>query len=154
MILFSILRSPNQMPALRKAGADGILLGIKGLSYRIDTFTSEEAILIFQEAKLIGLDVYLSLNRLLDEDDCETALTFINQIAYVGFGGIYFQDLAYIDFCKGKSINLIYAPEAIITSSKEVEALCSNSIDRVMAAKELTTPVRARGRHRVRAHTR
>jgi putative protease len=138
MKLLSILRSPNQLGFLQKAGADGILLGIEGLSYRIANYSTETAAVIQREAKSLGLDVFLYLNRLLDEDEIEIAQAWIKESDLSGFSGIYFQDLAYVAFLKDYDIPLIYAPEAIITNSKEVEVLVSCGIDRVMIAKELT----------------
>lgn len=138
MKLLSILRSPDQLTALHRAGADGIILGIKGLSYRIPTYSIDQAMDILQNATLLKMDVFLSLNRLLDEDEIQSAKIFIESLQPKSFTGIYFQDLAYVTLCEGKDLQLIYAPEAIITNSKEVEALCACGIDRIMAAKELT----------------
>ena len=126
MKLLSILRTPDQLTFLQKAGADGILLGIEDLSYRIPTYSVDQAVDIQCKAKALGLDVFLYLNRLLDEDEIEGAKSQLMNLDPSLYSGIYFQDLAYAEFCKGNNIPLIYAPEAIITSSKEVEVLCSN----------------------------
>lgn len=138
MKLISILRSSDQVVVLHRAGADGILLGINDLSYRIPTYSFDQANSILQQATLLNMEVFLALNRLLDEDEIQMAKAFIDALQPASFTGIYFQDLAYVRFCEGKDVQLIYAPEAIITNSKEVEALCSCGIDRIMAAKELT----------------
>jgi U32 family peptidase len=136
--LLSILRSPDQLPLLKEAGCDGILVGIEGLSYRIETYTLDLATDIQCQAKALGLNVFLCLNRLLDEDEIGPAKEQVENLLQLSFDGIYFQDLAYVHFCSGKNIPLIYAPEAIITNKAEVEVLCSNGIDRVLVAKELT----------------
>lgn len=138
MKLFSILRSPDQLAALHEAGADGILLGIEGLSYRMMNASFDSANTIRIEAKSLGLDVFLFLNRLLDEDEIDEVKTFLKKHDLSCFDGIYFQDLAYVDLLKDTDIPLIYAPEAIITSSREVASLVSCGIDRVQIAKELT----------------
>ncbi len=138
MKLLSILRSFDQLPALHSAGADGIIIGIQDLSYRIKTYSIDEVKDILQQASLLKMDVFLSLNRLLDEDEIQSAKVFVDGLPQNSFTGIYFQDLAYVDLCEGKGLQLIYAPEAIITNSKEVEALCTCGIDRIMAAKELS----------------
>jgi len=138
MKLFSILRSQNQLAALYEAGADGIILGIEGLSYRITTYSIDTADIIRREAELLGLDVFLFLNRLLDENEANETKAFLKKQDLCVFSGIYFQDLAYVDLLKDIHIPLIYAPEAIITSSQEAAVLCSCGIDRVLLAKELT----------------
>ncbi|MGB7595363.1 MAG: U32 family peptidase [Erysipelotrichaceae bacterium] len=138
MKCFSILRSFNQLAALHEAGADGILLGIEGLSYRMANYPFETAITIRQEAVSLGLDVFLFLNRLLDEDEIDEVKVFLKKHDLSCFDGIYFQDLAYVELLKDIDIPLIYAPEAIITSSQEVASLVSCGIDRVLIAKELT----------------
>jgi collagenase-like PrtC family protease len=138
MRLISILRSHDQLSKLKSAGADGILLGIEGLSYRTPIYSFDETIDILNQAKAMGMAVYLQLNRLLDEDETLTARVFIDRIAQYGFDGIFFQDLAYVSFCEKTDLKLICAPEAIITNAKEVDALCANGIDHVMLAKELT----------------
>jgi collagenase-like PrtC family protease len=138
MRLISILRSHDQLSKLKSAGANGILLGIDGLSYRTPIYSFDETIDILNQAKAMRMAVYLQLNRLLDEDETLTARVFIDRIAPYGFDGIFFQDLAYVSFCEKTDLKLIYAPEAIITNAKEVDALCANGIDHVMLAKELT----------------
>lgn len=118
-----------------------IIVGMNQFSDRFNRYFSYfELDEIIKQAKALSIDVYVSVNAMIQEDELELLEKHLLMLKQKDIKGIYFNDFAVYNIAYENDMlsKLIYIPDTLITNSLDALFLLKQGIKSVVAAKELT----------------
>lgn len=124
------------------AGADAVYLGGEKYGARAyaDNFTEEEIIMAIRYAHIFGKKVYLTINTLMKEEECDALFDYILPLYENGLDGVIVQDIGAFFVLKEvfPSLELHASTQMTLTSSYGISYLKEKGASRVVPARELT----------------
>lgn len=124
------------------AGADAVYLGGEKYGARAyaDNFTEEEIISAIRYAHILGRKVYLTINTLMKEDECDALFAYILPLYENGLDGAIVQDIGAFTLLKEAfpSLELHASTQMTLTSSYGISYLKEIGASRVVPARELS----------------
>ena len=129
--IVSLLNS-GLTPAALQGLADGVILG--------SLFSRYDDLSLYQEARKNGLQVYISIDQMIYEEDLELLRSYLSVIKTKEIAGVYFSDLAVLNEAKalGMQDMLIYDPLTLLTNSLDTVFFLKQGVQSCVLARELT----------------
>ena len=126
------LLNNNLTPADLKGLADGVILG--------SLFSRYDDLHLYKEARENGLEVYISIDQMIYEEDLELLRTYLSVIRTKEVAGVYFSDLAVLREAKAMGMQdlLIYDPLTLLTNSLDTAFFLKQGVQSCVPARELT----------------
>lgn len=126
------LLNNNLTPAGLKGLADGVILG--------SLFSRYDDLHLYKEARENGLEVYISIDQMIYEEDLELLRTYLSVIRTKEVAGVYFSDLAVLKEAKAMGMEglLIYDPLTLLTNSLDTAFFLKQGVQSCVLARELT----------------
>ena len=133
------LKNKAYLKELVNYGIKGIITGSPAFSsrYKFDLHDLED---IDKECKALGLDLYISLDTMVEERDLTILNDYLEYIRTLNVKGIYYADLAVLEMAQAikLDLDLIYDPGSIMTNSLDASFYIKEGNKAVVAARELT----------------
>jgi putative protease len=132
----------NNLEAVKKAGADEVILALQDACWSLsDGFSIEEILSACITAHALGLHVSVLMNRLFDQEEKEEAEEKLQKILKGGVDAVFFCDPALLltaekMHAEGK---MIYRPETLLTSSEDAAWWLDQGLQAVMISPLLTS---------------
>ncbi len=140
MKLAVTLTEEASIKPLIDAGADVFILGIEGLTHRMNhTFDLKTLSNIVKQLKESGKEIYISINRIIHDEHIEILKHAIESIKDLELDGIIFTDLAVFMHAEKNDLTnkLIYAPETYSTHSYDIAFWRNENIKAVVLSREV-----------------
>ena len=126
---------------LKNAGASAVLIGTDFYSARaMSNLSIKDYPKAKQEAKRLGLSLYVLVNRMFVESELEALRSHLMFLKELDVDGIYYGDegVLYEAMELGIEQKLIYNPDTLLTNSSDVNYYLNEGIQFVSLAKEIT----------------
>ena len=139
MELLVTLKKIEYLKKLKEFGVKGVICGTPVFSSRF-FFNLEELKQIKQECVNNGLDLYVSIDTMIEEKDRLLLIEYLDFLKKLDVDGIYFSDLAVYSVAKDFGLEdlLIYDPTTLMTNSLDANFYLSLGISSVVLAREIT----------------
>lgn len=139
MELLVTLKNISYIKRFKDYGVFGVIAGTPVFSSRY-MFNLEELGIIKDECDRYNLDMYISIDTMIEEKDRALLYEYLEFIRDLDVKGIYFTDLAVVKVARDLKIDakLIYDPSTLITNSLDAYFYLSQGIDSVVAGREIT----------------
>lgn len=127
--------------AALKAGADAVYFGLESFNARSSAgnFTFAELKLISALAKHYKLDLYLTLNTLLSDQDFPEVVKLIVKIKDYHLKGVIIQDISLLPYLKKyPHLEIVASTQMSICNTKGVNDLEKEGFGQIVLARELT----------------
>ncbi len=130
---FSYLRK------LKDYDVSGVIVGSKYFSSRF-FYDLETLKKIALECIIYGLDLYISIDTLLEEKERALLEEYLEFLRFLRPKGIYFADLGVLRMLERLHFEAeyIYAPDTLLTNTLDTAFFLKRGVDRVVLARELT----------------
>lgn len=118
------LPSVNDLPDAVRAGADEVLMGVKGFACGASSMFDEKEIrTVLAEAESSHVRAALLINRLFHENELSSLSAFLKNLPE-GISHLYFSDPAVLEIAREENIPvpLVYTSDTLITSREDIEA--------------------------------
>ncbi len=136
--LISTLEKKEQIPLLKEAGADEVLIGVKGHTFSaMRLFEKEEIAGIAEACKAQGLSLSLLLNRLYTEDEQEAEAQIL-KIAEENGASVFFADPGLMKIGEDRNIRFVYHPDTMMTNRFDAAWWLENGASAVSISPLLT----------------
>lgn len=125
---------------LKKAGATGIIVGSANYSHRFAAYYNlDELAHLSKEVKKFNLTLYLSLNRIIHEEELSLLYDFLAQVHPL-VDGIYFNDLSILHYAKKLGINskCLFNPDTLMTNNLDCQFYLNQGLKGLVLSKEIT----------------
>lgn len=135
------IHSISNVKALKEAGYDALIVGIKGLSIRMETNIELKDLQDWKnECDKYGIKLYVNALKLFMEDEMEFVIDSLKVCKEIGIDGIYFSDEGVLWEAKmlGMENILIYQPETLVANHNDVQFYLEQGIQSVSLAHELS----------------
>lgn len=139
-MIITTIHEMDSIPALKQAGADGILIGIKGLSVCSANTVEIEALKDWKEICLANqMELYVNACKLMMDSDFDRCKDLIQTCKDLSIDGIYFSDEGLLYIAKEMGYTrLVYQPETLIANHRDVEFYLNQGCLAVSLAHELS----------------
>ena len=136
--------NPESFYAALRGGADAIFLGLKQFNARgrAKNFTNGQLVTILEETKKKNIQVYITLNTVIKNNEIPELLDYLNFLNQVGVNGVIIQDwgVFYIARTYFPKLVLHASTQMAIHNSTGANYAHKKGIERVVLARELTLP--------------
>lgn len=139
-MFITTIHKKSAIPLLKKAGADGIIVGIKNLSIRhVIELDLQELKEWKEECNHFGLELYVNALKLMMDSDLKEVESLIQTCIDLNIDGIYCADegLIYLAQKMGYK-SMIYQPETLITNHWDAQFYLDQGCKAVSLAHELS----------------
>jgi U32 family peptidase len=129
----------SMMSAL-KAGADSVYFGVEQLNMRArqtNNFTVEDLPKIVQICAEYGAKSYITLNTIIYDHDISLMRRIVDQAKESGITAVIASDLAVMNYCRKKGMELHISTQSNVTNIETVE-LYADYADVIVLSRELT----------------
>ena len=119
----------------------GIIIGQKDFSNRFNKYYNDQELnTIINTCNKYNLDIYLSINDIIHQNQLDKLDNYINKISKLPFKGIYFNDISIITLARKYNIlnKLIYNPDTLLTNYHDCNFHLNNGILAIQLSKEIT----------------
>lgn len=126
---------------LKQLGINGVIVGMEFFSDRFKHFFSyEELSIIVSKAKALNIDVFVSVNVMIEEDELYNLRKHLIKLLKFDLKGIYFNDFAVLQIAEELNFQnlLIYQADTLMTNAFDAQVLMQEGIQACVIAKELT----------------
>ncbi|QIA07904.1 peptidase U32 family protein [Draconibacterium halophilum] len=134
--------NPESFYAALRGGADAVYLGLKQFNARgrAKNFTNGQLVTILQEAKKKNIQVYITLNTVIKNNEIPELLDSLNFLNQVGVHGVIIQDWGVFYIARTYFPNLVLhaSTQMGIHNSTGANYAHKKGIERVVLARELT----------------
>lgn len=139
MELLVTLKKIEYLKKLKEFGVKGVICGTPIFSSCF-FFNLEELKQIKQECIENGLDLFISIDTMIEEKDRLLLIEYIDFLKQLDVKGIYFSDLAVYSVASdfGLKDRLIYDPTTLMTNSLDANFYLSLGIESIVVAREIT----------------
>lgn len=140
MFIVTVDKMEN-IPKLKEAGADAIILGVEGYSIRQKNQVSLQRIKEWKSAcEKAGIFLYVNFLKFFSEPEMEMLMTGLQVCKDEGVDGIYYGDegVYYLAEKLGIEHLLIYQPETLVTNAQDVQFYLDQGLQAVSLAHELS----------------
>lgn len=139
-MIITTIHEMDSIPALKQAGADVILIGIKGLSVCSANTVEIEALKDWKEICLANqMELYVNACKLMMDSDFDRCKDLIQTCKDLSIDGIYFSDEGLLYIAKEMGYTrLVYQPETLIANHHDVEFYLNQGCLAVSLAHELS----------------
>ena len=124
------------------AGADEIYMGLAGYGARryAENFTTEQFITALNDAHQVGVELSLTLNTLMSEQEIETVLPDLDRLVSAGLDSVIIQDWGVLRFLKRRYpyLSLHGSTQMGLGSAREVRFAAECGLTRVVLPRELS----------------
>lgn len=130
----------ESMMAGSKAGANSVYFGVEQLNMRArqtNNFGVEDLPEVARVCKEHNVKSYITLNTIIYDHDISLMRRIIDQAKEAGITAVIASDLAVMNYCRKKGMELHISTQSNITNIETVE-LYANYADVVVLARELT----------------
>lgn len=118
--------------------ADGIVVGIHGLSSRETSYLTLETLTeVVKITTALHKDLFLSFKPFIQSQKA-ALLSFIEHIKDFPISGLIVGDIGYYSLLKDYGFKLIYNPETLLTNSHDINLLKDYGIQGAFISKEIT----------------
>lgn len=132
----------NALKAAVENGADAVYLGGKEFNARrgANNFDRKQLLEALDYAHLKGVNIYVTVNILLSDQELRAAAEFIDFLYVSGADGIIVQDLGLAHFIKSnfKDMELHASTQMTIHNVESAQMLKNLNFDRIVLARELS----------------
>ena len=137
MEIVAIMRDKEFLSQYQRSGVDGVIVNSR-FSLK-NTFKEEELVPISQYCKSKNLKFFVCIDVLVNESELEELYHYLDYVNYLKPDGIYFADLAVLDYVKSNLFDcqLIYDPSTLNTNDIDVTFFLNQNVD-VVLGRELT----------------
>lgn len=140
----------EDLPGLKEAGADAVVMAVKGMSYSaMCPYSAEDTGELLSACEAQGLQLYLNMNALFRQGEVPQAARYLHMAAEAGVHGILFSDPMLLRAARqiGAEGRMIYHPMTLLTNSFDAawwmeQGLLSAVVSPVLTASEITGIVR------------
>ena len=136
--------NPESFYAALRGGADAIFLGLKQFNARgrAKNFTNGQLVTILEETKKKNIQVYITLNTVIKNNEIPELLDYLNFLNQVGVNGVIIQDWGVFYIARTYFPNLVLhaSTQMAIHNSTGANYAHKKGIERVVLARELTLP--------------
>ena len=140
-MILSTLHEIKNIPRLKEAGVDAVIIGLEDVSIRAcQTFSWDQLPMIKACCEQYQVKLYINALRFFMEDEIELVRRFLKLAKDLSIDGIYYGDEGLYQEAKtcGLADRLVYQPETLITNSMDIEFYCGLGIQSVSLAHECT----------------
>ena len=140
-MILSTLHEIKNIPRLKEAGVDAVIIGLEDLSIRAcQTFSWDQLPEIKACCERYQVKLYINALRFFMEDEIELVRRFLQLAQELSIDGIYYGDEGLYQEAKalGLTDRLVYQPETLITNSLDIAFYCGLGIQSVSLAHECT----------------
>jgi len=141
-LLLAPAGSPKALIAACAAGADAVYLGGREFGARkfASNFSDDELRDAVRYAHLRGIEVYVTVNTLITEQEMERALSYLLFLFSIGVDAVLIQDIGLLSYARR------YIPDLILHASTQMGVhnipgaryAAKNGCKRIVLARELT----------------
>lgn len=101
----------SEIEEYKKVGITNFLFPLKGYSIGYNSFNLDEL-------KNLDINVYLLINRVFENKDCDSFKNIINDLLFVN--GIFYEDIGVYHMLKDTGINLIWNQSHFVTNVRSI----------------------------------
>lgn len=128
--------------AALKAGADAIYLGADafGARHSAENFSDEVLAEVVNEAHILGVRVYLTVNTLVYEHEREKLTAFLDRMAALNLDAWILQDLGVLELVRQRypEVEIHASTQMAAQNLEDVSALLALGVRRVVLPREMT----------------
>lgn len=131
----------EEIPELRKAGADALLISTPFFSARgVIEFEVADLPSIKEACTIHDVKMFVQVNRFFMEEELEQVRQHLQYLKDIQVDGIYFGDEGVLYLAKQLQMEdrMIYAPDTLLTNHKDVDFYLAQGLHSVVLAKEIT----------------
>lgn len=131
----------NDIEKFKECGVNGLIVGMEFFSDRFNKlFSYDDLSIIVNDAKKFGLDVFVSVNVMIEESDLYDLRKHLIKLLKFDLKGIYFNDFAVLQIADELNFKhlLIYQSDTLMTNAFDAQVLMQEGIQACVIAKELT----------------
>ena len=138
--ILSPVGSPKGLSAPMDGGCDAVYLGGKTFGARAmtDNFSDKELEGAIGYAHDRGVNVYVTVNTIIRQDEMEEAVSFVRFLSDVGADAVLIQDLGLLKNISNIDISKHASTQMQIHSLNGLRWCADNGLDRAVLARELT----------------
>ena len=132
----------ESLQAAFAAGCDAVYFGLPNFGARAyaNNFTMEQTHKMIQQAHVLGIKVYITMNTMLYENEIEEAYQWAKQLYEFGVDALIIQDLGFIHLLHHRlpKLELHASTQLSVNSPRQIEQLKKLGVSRVVLARECT----------------
>ena len=132
----------ESLQAAFAAGCDAVYFGLPNFGARAyaNNFTLEETKKMIQQAHILGIKIYITMNTMMYEDEIEEAYHYAKKLYEYGVDALIIQDLGFIHLLHHRlpDLELHASTQISVNHPKQIEQLKKIGVSRVVLARECT----------------
>lgn len=141
MEILVTLSGVEYLPLIKDRGADGVIVGLKKYSDRMNRiFSIAEFDNIFNRCKELGLKIFVNVNNVFEEDELDNLKVFLFSLKEYEIDGIIYNDMAVLYLSKILKMEkkLIFHPDTLMTNSNDISVVKALGVSDVILSKDIT----------------
>ena len=132
----------ESLQAAFAAGCDAVYFGLPNFGARAyaNNFTLEQTREMIQQAHVLGIKIYITMNTMMYEDEIEEAYQCAKKLYEYGVDALIIQDLGFIHLLHHRlpDLELHASTQISVNHPKQIEQLKKIGVSRVVLARECT----------------